>query len=64
MGETDQFCLSHKHRSRLSWGTLSVGRSSVEKGSMVALTKTSLLEIKKSEGKNLLGLSSFPELLH
>lgn len=64
VGETEQFYLSDKHRCHSSCGPISLRRFSVKKGSMVALTRNYLLEIKKSEEKNLTGLPSFPELLH
>lgn len=61
--ETDQFYLTIKHRPHSSWGLLSVGRSSMEKVVVVAL-EVILLEVKKNEGRYVLGLPSFPEYLH
>lgn len=50
LGKINQFYLSENYIPRSSLGTCSTGRFSVEKGLKVALTRNSLLDIKKSEG--------------
>lgn len=65
LGEINQFYLSEEYTLHSSLGTLGIGKLSVGKGIEVALIRNSLLDIKKSEEKNCLGLSSrFPELLN